>query len=116
MSSMGRPPGGARRPRPLPGVARAAPPPGPVDGDDEEEPDLRPSPGGEGIVEMTGQGKEGSKYLSDGGVYVYNRTNFDLDSTLLQEGAVDVPLGEGPQILIVHTHGSEAYSQTDGDI
>ena len=94
----------------------AAPDTGPVDGDDEEEPDLRPSPGGEGIVEMTGQGKEGSKYLSDGGVYVYNRTNFDLDSTLLQEGAVDVPLGEGPQILIVHTHGSEAYSQTDGDI
>ena len=28
---------------------------------------------------------------------------------------MDVPLGEGPQILIVHTHGSEAYSQTDGD-
>ncbi|MDR3768217.1 MAG: stage II sporulation protein P, partial [Faecalibacterium sp.] len=25
-------------------------------------------------------------------------------------------LGEGPQILIVHTHGSEADSQTDGDL
>ncbi len=27
---------------------------------------------------------------------------------------VHFTLGEGPQILIVHTHGSEAYSQTDG--
>ena len=65
---------------------------------------------------MTGQGKEGSQYLSDGGVYVYNRTDLALDSSLLQEGTVDVPLGEGPQILIVHTHGSEAYSMTDGEL
>ena len=84
----------------------------PSDGDDEEEPDLQPPRPEDGIVEMTGQGKEGSQYLSDGGVYVYNRTDLALDSSLLQEGTVDVPLGEGPQILIVHTHGSEAYSMT----
>lgn len=34
---------------------------------------------------------------------------------MLTQGSVDVDLGEGPQILIVHTHGSEAYAQTDGD-
>jgi stage II sporulation protein P len=28
---------------------------------------------------------------------------------------VDVSLGEGPQILIIHTHGSEAYTPTDGN-
>ena len=28
---------------------------------------------------------------------------------------MDVPLEESPQILIIHTHGSEAYSQYDGD-
>ena len=87
----------------------------PSDGEDLDKPDLRPVPDGEGIVEMTGQGKEGSQYLRDGGVYVYNRTGQELDSSLLREGTVDVPLGEGPQILIVHTHGSEAYSMTDGD-
>ena len=86
------------------------------DGEGEEQPDLRPVPDGEGIVEMTGAGKEGSLYLHDGGVYVYNRTGRDLDSSLLQEGTVDVPLGDGPQILIVHTHGSESYSMTDGDL
>ena len=87
-----------------------------TDGEDIDQPDLRPSQNGEGIVEMTGQGKEGSKYLRDGGVYVYNRTDLELDASLLREGTVDVPLGEGPQILIVHTHGSEAYSMTDGDV
>ena len=84
--------------------------------EDIDQPDLRPVPDGEGIVEMTGQGKEGSQYLSDSGIYVYNRTDLELDSSLLQEGTVDVPLGGGPQILIVHTHGSEAYSMTDGDL
>lgn len=86
-----------------------------MDGDDVEQPDLRPSDQVEGIVEMTGQGKEGSKYLSDGGVYVYNRTDLTLDDSLLSRGTVDVTMGEGPQILIVHTHGSESYSQSDGD-
>lgn len=86
-----------------------------LDGEDTEQPDLRPSTGEEGIVEMTGRGKEGSLYLRDGDIYVYNRTGRELDSSLLGEGTADVPLGEGPQILIVHTHGSEAYSMTDGD-
>ena len=85
------------------------------DGEDTDLPDLQPSDSGEGIVEMTGRGKEGSLYLRDGEIYVYNRTDRELDSSLLGEGTVDVPLGEGPQILIVHTHGSEAYSMTDGD-
>ena len=85
------------------------------DGEDEEQPQLTPSGQGEGIVEMTGKGKDGSKYLREGEVYVYNRTSFDLDASVLREGTVDVNLGEGPQILIVHSHGSEAYSPSDGD-
>ena len=28
---------------------------------------------------------------------------------------MNVPMGEGPKILILHSHGSEAYSQTDGN-
>ena len=45
----------------------------------------------------------------------YNRTRLELDESLFQAGRVDVTMGEGPQILIVHTHGSESYSMTDGD-
>ena len=97
-----------------------APSPGssdlPEGGEDTDLPDLEPSTGGEGIVEMTGRGKQGSQYLRDGEVYVYNRTGLELDASLLKEGTADVALGEGPQILIVHTHGSEAYSMSDGDV
>ena len=86
------------------------------DGEDQEEPDLQP-PAREGdIVEMTGQGKEGSRYICQDGIYLYNRTGKELDPSVLTAGTVDLSLGEGPQILIVHTHGSEAYSQADGDL
>ena len=85
------------------------------DGEDQVEPDLQP-PAQEGdIVEMTARGKEGSQYIRQGDLYLYNRTGKELDASVFSAGTVDVPLGEGPQILIVHTHGSGAYSQTDGD-
>ena len=91
------------------------PVPDPSDGEDESLPDLQPPDQEEGILEMTGAGKEGGSYLSDGAVYLYNRTRLELDESLFQSGRVDVTMGEGPQILIVHTHGSESYSMTDGD-
>lgn len=85
------------------------------DGDDQEQPDLTPQVGEDGIVETTSKGKNEGKYLFGQGVYVYNRTDLDLDVSVLTAGTVRVPLGEGPQILIVHTHGSESYAQSDGD-
>ena len=106
------------------GVGSAAEPPAPEEQpepstseeheEDREEPQLSQQ-GDDGIIEMTAQGKSGGKYLYGQGVYLYNRTNYDLDESVLTQGSVDVDLGEGPQILIVHTHGSEAYAQTDGD-
>lgn len=86
------------------------------DGDDQEQPDLQPQAQEDGVVEMTSKGKNEGKYLYGEGVYLYNRTDLDLDTSVLTAGTVDVPLGDGPQILIVHTHGSESYSQTDGDV
>ena len=86
------------------------------DDDDQTEPNLQPPSGDDGVVEMTAQGKEGGQYLYGEGVYVYNRSGLELDASVIGEGQVDVPLGEGPQILIIHSHGSEAYSQYDGDV
>ena len=86
------------------------------DDDDQSEPNLQPPSGDDGVVEMTAQGKEGGQYLYGEGVYVYNRSGLELDASVIGEGQVDVPLGEGPQILIIHSHGSEAYSQYDGDV
>ena len=84
------------------------------DGADQEEPHLSQS-GEDGVVEMTAQGKEEGKYLYGQGVYLYNRTDLELDVSVLEEGEVTLTAGEGPQILILHTHGSEAYSQSDGN-
>ena len=82
----------------------------PQDSDDQTEPDLVPQEDESGILEMTARGKEGGKYLFAGGIYLYNRTDLDLTAAVLEEGAVDLPLGDGPQILILHTHGSAQQS------
>lgn len=100
----------------LPAPSENADPMAPESGDDQQEPELKPQTGEDGIVEMTAKGKEGGKYIYGQGVYLYNRSNLELDASVLTQGTVDVPLGDGPQILIVHTHGSEAYSQADGDV
>ena len=86
------------------------------DGDDQEEPELEPQAEEDGIVEMTAKGKTGGQYLYGEGVYLYNRTGYELGTSVLTQGQIQVELGEGPQILIIHTHGSESYSQTDGDV
>jgi stage II sporulation protein P len=88
----------------------------PDDQDDQEAPDLQPPAGEDDILETTAQGKEGGSYFFQDGVYLYNRSSLTLDGSVLSEGSVEVTLGEGPQILILHTHGSEAYAQSDGDL
>lgn len=84
------------------------------DNDDQVETPLQPPVSQDDILEMTGVGKEGGQYLNQNGVYLYDRTGKGLDESVFTAGMVHFTLGEGPQILIVHTHGSEAYSQTDG--
>lgn len=108
------------------GLTAAVPAPEPEptpDSHPEQEEDTHPLQPADGaaageeddIISITAQGQTGGKYLSSGGVYLFNRTEKNLDAGVLDQGSVDLHLGEGPQILIVHTHGSEAYSQSDGD-
>ncbi len=83
--------------------------------DDMDQPKLQPPASQDGILELTAKGKEGSQYLSRDGLYLYDRSKLELTPAVLDEGKVDFTLGEGPQILIYHTHGSEAYAQSDGE-
>ena len=87
----------------------------PEDQDDIQQPALQPPVREDGVLEMTGRGKEGAQYLFQDGVYLYNRTKLELTPAVLSEGSVNFTLGDGPQILIYHTHGSEAYIQSDGE-
>ena len=56
-------------------------------------------------------------YVVSGGLYLYNRTGLDVDLAAAASAAVPITIPkEGPQILIIHTHGSEAYTPDGTDV
>ncbi len=73
----------------------------------------------ESIVERTlvPSSKEG--YVTGAGLYLYNRTNLDVDLAKAAKKEVEItlsPAAEGPQILIVHSHATEAYTPDGADV
>lgn len=86
------------------------------DNDDQTEVELQPPAEPDDVVETTSVGKDSGQYLSWNGVYLYDRSGKGLDPSVFSAGSVNITLGAGPQILILHSHGSEAYSQNDGDL
>ena len=54
-----------------------------------------------------------SGYTVCGRVYISNTTSYTLDAETLREPFDARLTDEAPQILIVHTHGSEAYTPVD---
>ena len=51
----------------------------------------------------------------DGAVYFKNQTDYDIDMSALLAQAPAVKLGDqGVQVLIMHTHGTEAYTPSEG--
>ena len=83
-----------------------------VDDTGENEPEISASPETAGdSIDRTAAPGNGDGWISCDGVHLYNRSglNFDPDSVT----AKAPPLSQdGPQILILHTHGSEAYTPT----
>lgn len=71
----------------------------------------------EDIVERTLLPADSEGYLSTQGVYLFNYTNRSMDMQALASAQISVELPEeGPQILIMHTHGTEAYTMDGEDI
>lgn len=108
----GRQGGGHSEETPLPG-AQPAP-----DHDDQtqELPEETAAPGD--IVERTLVPTTEEGYVTGGGLYLYNRTELDVDLAKAVKAEADVslsPAADGPQILIVHTHATEAYTPDGGD-
>ena len=55
--------------------------------------------------------------MTGDGLYLYNRTDLSVDLATLAAAPVELSLdAQGPQILIVHTHATEAYTQDGTDI
>ena len=88
----------------------------------EEDPDdpcqvpaVTPAP--EDIVGRTLLPVSESGYDAALGVYIENRPQLDLDVAALAEAPLELEIPEeGPQVLIMHTHGSEAYTPDGEDV
>lgn len=101
-----------------PPVTNAAAGSEPLTGEDAAEtplPETTSAP--ENIQERTILPADSEGYLSAQGVTLFNYTNRAMDVQTLAGAQVAVELPrEGPQILILHTHGSEAYTMDGQDI
>lgn len=92
-----------------------APPSVPVT---EEPADVEPSPlifADNGVPAKTLIPTSPDGYVIAGDVYINNRSDRELDASIFDGTfAAALPEGEGPKVLIVHTHGSEAYTMPSG--
>ena len=109
--SRDEPPEASPSPEPLPD-AQPAP-----DGDDmTAEPPQAVIP--ENIVERTLVPNESEGYITGAGLYLYNRTDYTVDLPQTLNAALPFtlsPAADGPQILIIHTHATEAYTPDGAD-
>lgn len=94
------------------------PDPPQMDSEDHSEPPLpQTTTAPEDIMERTLLPADTEGYLSTQGVYLFNYTNRDMDMQALARAQISVELpSDGPQVLIMHTHGSEAYTMDGEDI
>lgn len=57
-------------------------------------------------------------YAYADGVYIFNRTKLPVDAAALASAPVNITLGDAqePQVLIMHTHATEAYTPDGTDV
>lgn len=55
-------------------------------------------------------------YLQAGDIYIANRAQKQADAAALACAPVHITLSDGPQILILHSHASEAYTPSQTDV
>ncbi len=85
------------------------------DHDDLTEPPAATAAPGN-IVERTLVPTSPQGYVYANGLYLYNRTQLPVDLAAAAAAPVNITLPEeGPQVLIVHTHGTEAYTPDGTD-
>ena len=91
-------------------------PPEFVEEQGEAEPEIVTTPEDNGAgLDYTAAPKEGDGAVFFQGVHLYNRSGLDFDPEGLSPALPELAQ-EGPQILILHTHGSEAYTPTAADL
>ena len=87
-------------------------------GEDEETDIPLPSTSApEGIIPKTMVPGTSAKYITSGNVSIYNHTDYTVDIPTLLENAPQLSAaGDGPKVLIYHSHASEAYTMDGTDV
>jgi len=88
------------------------------EGNEEEDPkDLEGVPQSQ-VVEKFFKASDSEGYARTNGIYIQNRTAKTLDVAAIAALSPEITLTPStePQILIMHTHGSEAFTQEGADV
>lgn len=82
------------------------------------DPEVKITTAPDDIIGRTMVPGSSSRYVSEDGVYIYNYTDYSLSVSDLAENFSPWELSdsEGPQILIYHSHTTEAYTMDGTDI
>lgn len=71
----------------------------------------------DGIIAKTMVAGSSAKYITSGRLSVYNHTDYAVDIDSLLEAAPGLSAqGEGPKVLIYHSHATEAYTMDGTDV
>ena len=68
-----------------------------------------------GVAARTLRPSDPAGYTVFGNVYINNGSDAPLDSEMLSGGYAAALNAEGPQVLIIHTHGTESYTMPAGE-
>ena len=112
------PPGEGAAPAPAESEALPNAQPAP-DHDDMTEESPPPAPESGDIVERTLIPTTTQGYVTGAGLYLYNRTDLEVDLAGAAERALSfslAPASAGPQILIIPSHATEAYTPQGEDL
>lgn len=89
------------------------------EGDDSEDADPPVSPEPEAAerdaIGTTITGKGGGYTAAGDGIYIKNKTTYDIDVESYLQRPLDFSVEAGDAVLIIHTHSSEAYNPTPED-
>ncbi len=87
-------------------------------GEDEEPGQSLPSANPpEGIIPKTMVAGSSAKYVTLGNLSVYNHTGYTVDIPALLDNAPGLSAeGEGPKVLIYHSHATESYTMEGSDV
>lgn len=87
----------------------------PDQSEEDEAEDPIPVQQDSSVVARTLGPSASQSYLRAGDIYLADRAQKQPDAAALAKARVNITLGAGPQILILHSHGSEAYTPDGGD-